>query len=77
MDYFNQLAKTEKLNFYRIMKKIRFFEQAVFQLTAQGLVHGSVHFYIGQEAIAAGAISGLKKEDYIITTHRCHGHIYL
>jgi len=75
MDFFKTLPLEKKLDLYSTMKKIRLFEQTVFQLTSQGLVHGSVHFYIGQEAIAAGIIACLKKEDYIMSTHRCHGHM--
>ena len=67
------LGKKEKLNLYKTMKKIRLFEQTVLKLTSQSLVHGSVHFYIGQEAIAAGVCSCLKKEDYVMGTHRGHG----
>ena len=67
------LRKKDKLGLYRTMKKIRFFEQTVLKLTAEGLVHGSVHFYIGQEAISTGVCRCLKKEDYVMGTHRSHG----
>jgi len=66
--------KKEKLALYRVMKKIRFFEEAVFKLTAEGLVLGSIHFYSGQEAIAAGVFYCLEKKDYIMSHHRGHGH---
>jgi TPP-dependent pyruvate/acetoin dehydrogenase alpha subunit len=67
------LGKKDRLDLYRTMKKIRLFEHTVLKLTAGGLVHGSVHFYIGQEAIATGICSCLKKEDYVMGTHRGHG----
>ena len=53
----NQVSKSEKearLTLYIIMKKIRFFEDAVFKLTSEGLILGSIHFYSGQEPVAAG-----------------------
>ena len=67
------LSKKDRLNLYMTMKKIRLFEQTVLKLIAEGLVHGSVHLYIGQEAIATGICSCLKKEDYVMGTHRGHG----
>ncbi len=67
------LRKEEKLYLYETMKKIRLFEQQVMKLTTEGLVHGSVHFYIGQEAIATGVCWCLKKHDYVMGTHRAHG----
>lgn len=68
------ISNKEKLKLYKLMIKIRLFEQVVFKLTAQGLVQGSVHFYIGEEAIASGVCFCLNKKDYIISSHRCHGH---
>lgn len=68
------LSKKKKLALYKVMKKIRFFEEAIFKLTSEGLVLGSVHFYSGQEAIAAGVFSCLDKKDYIMSHHRGHGH---
>jgi len=56
------------------MYKIRFFEEKVDYLFALGLVHGTMHLSIGQEAVAVGAISTLKNDDYILSTHRGHGH---
>ncbi len=56
------------------MYKIRFFEEKVDYLFALGLVHGTMHLSIGQEAVAVGAISTLKPDDYILSTHRGHGH---
>jgi len=56
------------------MYKIRFFEETVDDLYARGLVHGTMHLSIGQEASAVGSISALRDEDYILSTHRGHGH---
>lgn len=68
------LSKDKKIKIYKMMKRIRLFEEEAFRLASQGFIAGSTHFYIGQEAIAAGVCFCLKKEDYIMSTHRCHGH---
>ncbi|MCL5985112.1 MAG: thiamine pyrophosphate-dependent dehydrogenase E1 component subunit alpha [Actinobacteria bacterium] len=56
------------------MKKIRSFEIEAYKLATQGFIAGSTHFYTGQEAVSTGMCFCLKKEDYIVSTHRCHGH---
>jgi len=43
-------------------------------LFARGLVHGTMHLSVGQEASAVGSISALNHHDYILSTHRGHGH---
>jgi pyruvate dehydrogenase E1 component alpha subunit len=58
----------------RKMYEIRFFEETVDDLFARGLVHGTMHLSVGQEASAVGSIFALNKEDYILSTHRGHGH---
>ncbi len=66
----------EKLNWmFRTMVRIRRFEERVVREFADGNIPGSVHVYIGEEAVATGAIAHLKKEDYIMSTHRGHGHL--
>lgn len=56
------------------MWTIRRFEEAVDDMFARGLLHGTMHLSIGQEATAAGAISMIGEGDYITSTHRGHGH---
>jgi len=56
------------------MLKIRTFEEKVFDLYAQNLVPGTIHLYLGEEAIAVGICTALNKDDYITSTHRGHGH---
>ncbi|MCK4590883.1 MAG: MFS transporter, partial [Candidatus Latescibacteria bacterium] len=51
---------------------IRAFETAVLELKQQDLVHGPVHSSIGQEAVAVGAMSGIRQTDLIGGTHRAH-----
>jgi len=59
---------------YRKMLEIRKFEEKVSEVWAQGEIPGLVHLYIGQEAVATGACAALRNDDYVISTHRGHGH---
>jgi pyruvate dehydrogenase E1 component alpha subunit len=59
---------------YRKMKLIRRFEERVNELYLQGRVPSTLHLYIGQEAVAVGVCSGLRGDDYVLSTHRPHGH---
>ncbi|QZN89680.1 thiamine pyrophosphate-dependent dehydrogenase E1 component subunit alpha [Vagococcus lutrae] len=52
---------------------IRFFDEKVDQLFAQGKIHGTTHLAVGQEATAAGSGAVLKRTDWITATHRGHG----
>ena len=54
--------------------RIRVFEEAVDELFARGLMHGTMHLSIGQEASAVGGVSALRPDDMITSTHRGHGH---
>jgi acetoin:2,6-dichlorophenolindophenol oxidoreductase subunit alpha len=56
------------------MWTIRRFEEAVDDLFARGLMHGTMHLSIGQEASATGACRALREDDAITSTHRGHGH---
>jgi TPP-dependent pyruvate/acetoin dehydrogenase alpha subunit len=62
------------LHFYRQMLKIRFFEEEVNQLYLSAKMPGLAHLYIGEEAIAVGICEALRRDDYITSTHRGHGH---
>ncbi|MEM3054951.1 MAG: thiamine pyrophosphate-dependent dehydrogenase E1 component subunit alpha, partial [Candidatus Bathyarchaeia archaeon] len=68
------LAKEKLIEMYGKMLEIRLFEEKVFELYAQNLVPGTIHLYTGQEAVAVGVCSALRKDDYITSTHRGHGH---
>jgi TPP-dependent pyruvate/acetoin dehydrogenase alpha subunit len=68
------LTGEEARDFLLTMWTIRRFEEAVDDLFARGLLHGTMHLSLGQEATAAGAISALREGDYITSTHRGHGH---
>jgi pyruvate dehydrogenase E1 component alpha subunit len=56
------------------MWTIRRFEEAVDDLFARGLMHGTMHLSIGQEASATGSCLALRPDDAITSTHRGHGH---
>ncbi len=64
----------DRENLLRQMLLIRHFDEKVNELYAEGKVHGTAHFYVGQEAVAVGVISALKEGDVITSTHRGHGH---
>jgi TPP-dependent pyruvate/acetoin dehydrogenase alpha subunit len=59
---------------YRRMCLIRSFEEHARDLYMQGRVRGATHMYIGEEAVAVGACAALRRDDYITSTHRGHGH---
>ncbi len=63
------------LHFYEDMLRIRFLEETVRDVMLPGrLFRGSSHLAIGQEGVAVGAIHALRADDYVISTHRGHGH---
>ncbi|HSB03526.1 MAG TPA: thiamine pyrophosphate-dependent enzyme [Anaerolineales bacterium] len=62
------------LHMYEQMFKIRTFEEHVNELYQSAKMPGLAHLYIGEEAIAVGVCEALKREDYITSTHRGHGH---
>lgn len=59
---------------YYKMNKIRFFEESVERYFLDGEIPGFVHLYIGEEAIATAICTQLSDKDYIMSTHRGHGH---
>lgn len=64
-----RLAQLEK------MYRIRFFEEKIDDLFAQGALGGTCHLCIGQEAAAVGVIGELIDGDKVVSSHRGHGHI--
>jgi pyruvate dehydrogenase E1 component alpha subunit len=59
---------------YRQMVSIRLFEEQVNDLYTRALMPGLAHLYVGEEAIAVGVCQALRRDDYITSTHRGHGH---
>jgi len=71
----NSAVEIEKwLRMYRKMLSIRLFEEQVNELYTRALMPGLAHLYIGEEAVAVGICEALRRDDYITSTHRGHGH---
>lgn len=68
------MEKFDYSGMYRRMVLIRRFEERVNELYMKGLIPSTLHLYIGQEAVAVGVCANLKDSDYILSTHRPHGH---
>ncbi len=66
--------ESDRVELLRQMLLSRHFDEKVNDLYAEGKVHGTAHFYVGQESVAVGAIAALKEGDVITSTHRGHGH---
>jgi len=72
----NKPAVSEEtlLAMYKRIYATRRFELTCVDLYRQGFIRGYFHPYLGEEAIAAGACTAIEADDYIISTHRGHGH---
>jgi len=68
------MTKDEALAQYRAMLLIRRFEERCAQIYVEGKIGGFLHLYIGQEAVAVGAMSLLRPDDYFVTSYRDHGY---
>ncbi|MFQ5711976.1 MAG: thiamine pyrophosphate-dependent dehydrogenase E1 component subunit alpha [Candidatus Geothermarchaeales archaeon] len=68
------IGREKAIWMYRKMLQIRRFEEKMADLYRRGLVPSSAHVYIGQEAVATGVCAGLRRDDYVLTTHRGHAH---
>jgi pyruvate dehydrogenase E1 component alpha subunit len=60
---------------YRLMLRIRHFEERAYQLFLQNLIHGTMHLGVGQEGVAAGVEAALRPDDYVLSTYRGHAHV--
>jgi pyruvate dehydrogenase E1 component alpha subunit len=68
------LEREHCLLLLREMMRIRCFEEKCAELYSAAKIRGFLHLYVGQEAIAVGAIQALKPEDAVVATYREHGH---
>ncbi len=68
------LTKEQKIDIYRLMMRIRRFEERSLRAYQAGKIGGFLHLYIGQEAVAAGCCSVMHSDDHIITAYREHAH---
>jgi acetoin:2,6-dichlorophenolindophenol oxidoreductase subunit alpha len=69
----SEVSTATALGLYRQMLVIRKFEEKAVELFAKGLITGSTHPCIGQEAVAVGACAGLGPDDLVLATYRGHG----
>ncbi|MTI16006.1 thiamine pyrophosphate-dependent dehydrogenase E1 component subunit alpha [Rhodobacteraceae bacterium RKSG542] len=71
---FQHYSRDELLDVLYKMYVIRRFEEGAENSYMRGLIHGTMHLSIGQEAVATGAIMTLQENDQIMSNHRGHGH---
>lgn len=69
-----ELTGEQLIEMYRRMRRIRSFEEQVIELVARGDMPGAAHTSIGEEATVVGACMALRTDDYMVGTHRSHGH---
>ncbi len=69
------MDKAKMFSMYESMVRIREFEERVRKEFAAGNIGGFIHLYSGEEAVAVGTCANLRKDDYITSTHRGHGHV--
>lgn len=71
---FSRLEGQALLHAYETTVLIRVFEQRLLSLFSEGLLVGTTHTYIGQEANAVGVCAALRDDDIVVSNHRGHGH---
>src|SRR5918999_1887541 len=69
-----ELEPDTRLELYRKLCEIRFFEQRAYDLFLQNFVKGTSHLALGQEAVAAGFAEAMRHDDYTFCTYRGHAH---
>lgn len=74
VDLLEVMERDQLLEFYRQMYLIRRFEERSAEQYAYGKIGGFLHLYIGEEAVAVGAIAALTEEDHLLTHYRDHGY---
>ena len=68
------IDRDTRLRMYRTMVECRFFEVRAQELFFEGLVRGTTHLGVGQEAVAAGVAAAMRPDDYTFCTYRGHNH---
>ena len=74
LEFIQSVERDRWLHIYRQILRIRRFEQKIGELFEMRQIPGPAHLYIGQEAVAVGVCEALRRDDYITSTHRGHGH---
>lgn len=70
-----KIAQRQEIEFFKRMALIRHFEESLLDMFSRGLLGGTVHTCLGQEAIAVGVVGALERgRDIVCTNHRGHGH---
>ena len=69
-----QITHEHALRLLHDMLRIRRFEEKCAELYSSGKIRGFLHLYIGEEAVAAGALAALNHDDAVVATYREHGH---
>ena len=72
-DRLSGLPAEQLIELYRQMLLIRRFEEKSAEVYVAGKIGGFCHLYIGQEAVGVGAISAVRKDDYVLGSYREHG----
>ena len=75
VDQAQRVEREEHTAFYRLMLLIRRCEERIGWLFSRDLTMGTAHLSIGQEAVAVGVLAAAQPEDYVVSTHRGHGHL--
>ena len=70
------LTKDTLLDYLRQVMEIRALENNIANLLSKGVLKGASHLCAGEEAVAVGAVSALRDDDLITSTHRGHGHAH-
>ena len=70
----SRIKRETRLRMYRTMVDCRLFETRAQELFFEGLVRGTTHLGIGQEAVAAGVAAAMRDDDYTFCTYRGHNH---
>ena len=68
------IERATQLRMYRTMQECRLFEVRAQELFFEGLVRGTTHLGVGQEAVAAGVAAAMRDDDYTFCTYRGHNH---
>ena len=69
----SKYSKKTYLTWFETMQRVRRFEEQTLYAYSQQKIRGFCHVYIGQEAIAAGLVTGITKDDKLVTAYRQHG----
>jgi TPP-dependent pyruvate/acetoin dehydrogenase alpha subunit len=69
-----RIDRATQLRMYRLMVECRLFETRAQELFFEGLVRGTTHLGVGQEAVAAGFAAAMREDDWTFATYRGHNH---